>query len=162
MKRSSECWKNDMGKIESFPQSQFQPQEQEQPLGEARETEKMEEAESASSEFAGAHGEDLERRLRSGSEQEGGAQGEQAPEVRKKSLIELAKEHPKAVRAVASIGIAAVHTWFDRPKEGKEALKVFADRARRYYQFGGKLEDAVLRDEWDALMGAEGQNRAAS
>jgi hypothetical protein len=105
----------------------------------------------------------------------GGA--EQKEQQEKKGLVEKILEKPKAVRAGAAVTLAALATWtefwlkvadttpdFLKSEEEKaqdEKIRrrgwfgIFVDRARKYYKFGGKLEDAVLRGKWDELMEEE-------
>jgi hypothetical protein len=98
-------------------------------------------------------------------------------ETKKRGMVEVILENPKAVRAGAAITLAALRTWVEfwgrfgditpgflksesekkRDKEIEERgwFGVFVDRTRDYYNFGGKLEDAVLEGKWDELMGAQ-------
>lgn len=100
------------------------------------------------------------------------AEGE--AERKEKGVVETILENPKAVRAGAAVTLAALRTWGEfwgnvgditpgflksetekkRDKEIEERgwFGVFVDRTRKYYEFGGKLEDAVMKGEWDELM----------
>ncbi len=101
------------------------------------------------------------------------AEGETA-EGGTEGIMEKILNNPKAVRAGAAVTLAALERWtrfwstfmeppipgFLKSKEEKEQEKrdkegggeTFLEQARRYYEFGGRLENAVLKGEWDELL----------